>query len=90
MKTFAVIENGIVVNIIVGVEPEVVTANPTKYVEYTDTNLAWIGGMYDTTAKLFSVRPTPQVRVPDPAIASGRVHALSLGYTQPQVEILFP
>lgn len=35
-RTFAVIENNIVVNIIVGVEDEVVAANPTKYIEYTD------------------------------------------------------
>jgi len=35
-KVFAVIENNKVVNIIVGVEPEVVTANPGKYVDYTD------------------------------------------------------
>ena len=49
MKTFAVIENGIVINIIVGVEPEVVAANPTKYVEYTDENPAGIGWTYDGT-----------------------------------------
>jgi len=35
-KLFAVIENNKVVNIIVGVEDEVVSANPGKYVEYTD------------------------------------------------------
>ena len=35
-KLFAVIENNKVVNVIVGVEPEVVAANPGKYVEYTD------------------------------------------------------
>jgi hypothetical protein len=35
-KTFAVIENNKVVNIIVGVEDEVVAANPTKYIEYTN------------------------------------------------------
>lgn len=36
MRTFAVIENNTVVNIIVGVEPEVVAANPGKYIDYTD------------------------------------------------------
>jgi hypothetical protein len=35
-KFFAVIENNKVVNIIVGVEDEVVVANPGKYIEYTD------------------------------------------------------
>lgn len=37
-KLFAVIENNKVVNIIVGVEDEVVAANPGKYLEYTN---AW-------------------------------------------------
>ena len=36
MRTFAVIENNKVINIIVGVEPEVVAANPSKYIDYTD------------------------------------------------------
>jgi len=54
MKTkFAVIENNKVVNIIVGVEPEVVAANPGKYVEYTDGNWNFNNGI-DTT-KFFSV-----------------------------------
>lgn len=35
-KLFAVIEDNKVVNIIVGVEDEVVAANPGKYVEYTN------------------------------------------------------
>jgi chorismate mutase len=35
-RKFAVIENNKVVNIIVGVEDEVVAANPEKYIEYTD------------------------------------------------------
>ena len=35
-RFFAVIENKKVVNIIVGVEDEVVAANPGKYIEYTD------------------------------------------------------
>lgn len=36
MRTFAVIENNKIVNVIVGVEDEVVAANPGKYVEYTN------------------------------------------------------
>lgn len=36
MKVYAVIENKKVTNIIVGVEPEVLEANPQKYIEYTD------------------------------------------------------
>lgn len=36
MKKFAVIENNKVVNIVVGVEDEVVAANPGKYIEYTN------------------------------------------------------
>jgi hypothetical protein len=47
MKTFAVIENGIVINVIVGVEPEVVEANPGLYVEYTEDKPAGIGWIYD-------------------------------------------
>jgi hypothetical protein len=35
-RVFAVIEDNKVVNIIVGVEPEVVSANPGKYIDYTD------------------------------------------------------
>lgn len=35
-KVFAVIENNKVINIIVGVEDEVVAANPDKYIEYTN------------------------------------------------------
>jgi hypothetical protein len=35
-RVFAVIEDNRVVNIIVGVEPEVVAANPGKYIDYTD------------------------------------------------------
>ncbi len=35
-RLFAVIEDNKIVNIIVGVEDEVVAANPDKYVEYTN------------------------------------------------------
>jgi hypothetical protein len=49
MKKFAVIEDGKVVNIIVGVEDEVVVANPGKYIEYTngwDYNNGIDGGIF--------------------------------------------
>ena len=36
MNKIAVIEDNKVVNIIVGVEPEVLAANPDKYIDYTD------------------------------------------------------
>lgn len=36
MKKYAVIENNKVVNVVVGVEPEVLAANPDKYIDYTD------------------------------------------------------
>ena len=42
-RFFAVIENGIVSNIIVGVEDKVVKANPSKYIEYTLENPLSIG-----------------------------------------------
>lgn len=45
MKKFAVIENNKVVNIIVGVEDEVVAANPGKYIEYTDDNWDYNNGI---------------------------------------------
>jgi hypothetical protein len=35
-KVFAVIENNKVVNVVVGVEDEVVAANPGTYIEYTN------------------------------------------------------
>jgi hypothetical protein len=36
MRLFAVIENNKVVNIVVGVEDEVLEANPEMFIEYTD------------------------------------------------------
>ena len=36
MRLFAVIENNKVVNVVVGVEDEVVKNNPGKYIEYTN------------------------------------------------------
>jgi len=35
-RLYAVIENNKVINIVVGVEPEVLEANPDKYIDYTD------------------------------------------------------
>jgi hypothetical protein len=35
-RVFAVIEDNKIINVIVGVEDEVVAANPGKYIEYTD------------------------------------------------------
>lgn len=35
-KLFAVIENNKVINIVVGIEDDVIAANPEKYVEYTN------------------------------------------------------
>jgi len=61
MKTFAVIEDGIVTNIIVGVEDEVVAENPTKYVEYTIEKPTGIGWAYDG---LDFINPNP----PEPVI----------------------
>ena len=53
-RKFAVIENKTVTNIIVGVEDEVVAANPTKYVEYTN---GWVcpAGVDDS---VFFPKPT--------------------------------
>ena len=48
-KLFAVIEDNKVINIIVGVEDEVVAANPDKYIEYTNGwnyNSGIDGGIY--------------------------------------------
>lgn len=53
-RKFAVIENNKVVNIIVGVEDEVVAANPDKYIEYTngwDFNNGIDGGDFFPTIK---------------------------------------
>lgn len=36
MRNYAVIENNKVINIIVGVEPEVLATNPDMYIDYTD------------------------------------------------------
>jgi hypothetical protein len=48
-RFFAVVENGIVVNIIVGVEDEVVAANPSRYIEYTMDAPAAIGDKFEQT-----------------------------------------
>ena len=54
MKTYAVITNGIVENIIVGIEQEVLDANPNKYVEYTEENPAHIGEPYAPDGYIFN------------------------------------
>lgn len=61
-KVFAVVENNKVVNIIVGVEDEVVAANPDKYLEYTN---GWTyptgidGGVY-FPIQVIDEAPTPE------------------------------
>ena len=35
-RVYAVIGNNKVINVVVGVEPEVLKANPKKYIDYTD------------------------------------------------------
>lgn len=35
-RLFAVVEDSKVVNVVVGVEPEVVASDPSRYIEYTD------------------------------------------------------
>lgn len=44
-RKFAIIENKKVVNIVVGVEDEIVAANPNKYIEYTDGNWDFNNGI---------------------------------------------
>ena len=46
-RLFAVITDGVVTNIIVGVEDHVVAANPNVYVEYETPESAGIGWLYD-------------------------------------------
>lgn len=59
-RLFAVIENNKVINIIVGVEDEVVAANPNKYIEYTN---GWTypegidGGIYFPPVLVQEVEP---------------------------------
>lgn len=62
MRTFAVIENNVVVNIIVGVEDDVLTANPTRYIEYTESKPARIGDDYINGE--FIPQPQPEVELP--------------------------
>ncbi|CAB4150210.1 hypothetical protein UFOVP1513_9 [uncultured Caudovirales phage] len=53
-KLFAVIENNKVINIIVGVEDDVVADNPGKYIDYTngwDFNNGIDGGAFFTKPK---------------------------------------
>lgn len=77
MKTFAVIENDVVVNIIVGVEDEVVAANPTKYVEYTESSPARIGDHYINGE--FIPQPQPEIELPPRRISLDEIrNALTL------------
>lgn len=55
-RKFAVIENKKVINIIVGVEDEVVEANPGKYIEYTDGNWDFSNGIDSGD---FFIKPEP-------------------------------
>ena len=59
-RKFAVIENNKVINIIVGVEDEVVEANPDKYIEYTDGNWDFDNGI---DGGEFFIKPEPIVEV---------------------------
>lgn len=63
MRTYAVIEDNKVVNIIVGIEPETLAANPDKFIDYTD------GWDYDNgiDGGLFFPKPSVQI-VEDTAI----------------------
>ena len=77
MKTFAVIENDVVVNIIVGVEDDVVAANPTRYVEYTESNPARIGDDYINGE--FIPQPQPEIELPPRRISLDEIrNALTL------------
>ena len=64
-RKFAVIENNKVINIILGVEDEVVAANPGKYIEYTngwDYNNGIDGGKFfplPTEPVVIEVSPRP-------------------------------
>jgi hypothetical protein len=77
MKTFAVIENNVVINIIVGVEDEVVAANPNIYVEYTESNPARIGDDYINGE--FIPQPQPEIELPPRRISLEEIrNALTL------------
>jgi hypothetical protein len=79
MKTFAVIENNMVVNIIVGVEDEVVAANPTEYVEYTESNPARIGDDYINGEFIPQPQPQPEIELPPRRISLDEIrNALTL------------
>lgn len=59
-KTYAVIENNKVVNVIVGIEEEVLAANPDKYIETTN------GWDFDNgiDANGFFIKHIPDVEIP--------------------------
>jgi len=56
MRKFAVIENNKVVNIVVGIEDEVLLANPDKYFEYTDDQWDFNNGL---DGGKFFIEPKP-------------------------------
>lgn len=58
-RKFAVIENNKVVNILIGVDDEVVEANPDKYIEYTN------GWNYDNGIDGGVFFPVPEIIVED-------------------------
>ena len=59
-RTYAVIENNKVVNVIVGVEEEVLVANPDKYIETTN------GWDFDNgiDGGSFFIKPVPEIETP--------------------------
>lgn len=67
MKSFALIENGIVVNLIVAESYEVADSlNDLLVVEYTPENQAYIGYAWDEVNGFDSPKPDPNY-VPRPA-----------------------
>jgi chorismate mutase len=56
-KLFAVVENNKVINVVVGVEDEVVAANPGKYIEYTN---GWDYSNGIDGGDFFPVEATPE------------------------------
>jgi hypothetical protein len=79
-KFFAVVENGIVVNIIVGVEDEVVDTNQEKYIEYTLDEPLAIGDLIplDRMKKINAIKTKKEAeakKIAD-AIEADRVKAI--------------
>lgn len=72
-RLFAVIEDNKVVNIIVGVEDEVIADNPDRFIEYTngwDYNNGIDGGIFFPKPELIIEEPAPAepiIEEPTPA-----------------------